>query len=372
MANRPCLADQSRKSILAAMPRRSLATLFAFVSVGRSTTQADPALDAALDTVAPGIQKWATVCVVGTNVSGSPSFAWHDYRESGGRTDFWPASTIKVYAVVAALELLTERGFPLDTVVSFEHKEKDDVWVLDVARTVREMVSEVFRRSSNEDYTLLLRMVGIDRINTRFLIPARGFEHSALMRGYVTSRPWVYLRDEPQRVRLRSGDGLQSEAHEHSWSGRSYSEERGATVIDSKTGNVTSTRELADCLRRILFHEFLPESDRYRLTPDQLAFLRHGGRGLTGLETRNVESGPNAWTGAVESVFPKARFYHKCGLISNQALEVAAVDDTANGGPQFILVPAINAGSETKPLDGAKLTREMSLRIAQWLKTVPK
>ena len=33
------------------------------------------------------------------------------------------------------------------------------------------MLSETFRRSSNEDYTLLLRMVGLDRLNSRFLIP---------------------------------------------------------------------------------------------------------------------------------------------------------------------------------------------------------
>lgn len=328
----------------------------------------DAALDRALDGVAPEIKKWASVCEVVRGSAGGATFIWTDYQGTGMVTDFWPASTIKVYAVVAALELLTERGFPLDTTVSFEHREPDGRWVLDCARSVREMLSENFRRSSNEDYTLLLRMVGVDRLNTRFLIPSRGFHQSALMRGYVASRPWNYVREEPQRIRLRSADGVMSETHEHTWSGRSYSEERGGTVIDAKTGNVTTPRDLVECLRRILYHEELPESERYRLTADQLSFLRRGGDGLTGLETRNEASGPIAWAGAAESIFPMARFYHKCGLISNFALEMAAIDDSANGGPAYLLAPVINAGSATQPVGGEKLIGQMSLKIAEWVR----
>ncbi len=328
----------------------------------------DESLDRALDEVAPGLKKWAVVCEVRRGRDGPPAFVWTDYRGTGSAADFWPASTIKVYAVVAALELLAERGFPLDTVVSFEHREPDGRWVLDCARSMREMLSENFRRSSNEDYTLLLRMVGIDRLNTRFLVPERGFERSALMRGYVLGRPWSYMRAEPQRIRLRSADGVMSETHEHTWSGRSYSEERGATVIDAKTGNVTTPRDLVECLRRILYHEDLPAAERYRLTTEQLDFLRFGGAGLTGLETRNEASGPSAWTGAAESVFPKARFFHKCGVISDFALELAAVDDTANDGPAYLMAPVINAGSETRPVNGQTLIGQMSLKIAEWVR----
>jgi hypothetical protein len=333
-----------------------------------AATRSDEVLGQALDAVGPGLKKWASVCVVAPGADGRPAFSWHDYRGTGSATDFWPASTIKLYAAVAALELLNERGFPLDTIVSFEHREPGGRWVLDCARSMREMLSETFRRSSNEDYTLLLRLVGIDRLNTRLLVPERGFARSALMRGYVSGRPWNYVREEPQRVRLRTADGLLSETHEHTWSGRSYAEERGCTVIDAKTGNVTTPRELVDCLRRILYHEHLPAAERFRLSADQLAFLRSGGDGLTGLETRVQSSGPTAWTGAAETVFPKARFFHKSGLISNYALEIAAVDDTANGGPVFLLAPVINAGSATTPTDGETLVTQMALKISEWVK----
>ena len=323
-------------------------------------------LDESLDAIAPDIQKWATVCVVTERADGAPEFTWHDYRGSGDARDFWPASAIKLYAAVAVLELLAERGFPLDATLTFEHRDGAGGWTVDCARTMREMLGEVFRRSSNEDYTLLLRLVGIDRMNTRFLIPERGFPHSALMRGYVLGRPYGYTREEPQRITLRAGE--HSETIEHTWSGRFYAEERGATIIDARTGNVTSPRELAECLRRVLFHERLPESERYDLNTEQLDFLRHGGGGLCGLENKAAESDPLAWKNALDAVFPKARFFHKCGWISSHALEVAYVDDAAQSGRRFILVPVIAAGDDTRPERGQALIGKMSRAIGEWVR----
>lgn len=331
---------------------------------------ADEALDKALDAVAPGIQKWASVCEVTRDAAGKPSFDWTEYRGTGHQQDFWPCSTIKLYAVVAGLELLTEKGFPLDTVITFSHQEKaDGKWVTDSSRTMREMISEVFRRSSNEDYTLLLRLVGVDRINEKFLIPEKGFSKTALMRGYVLDRPWVYNRTEPQRIQLTSGHGSKTETLEHTWSGHSYSAERGATIIDSATGNVTTTHELVECLRRILYSEEIPENERYAITPEMLGFLRQGGGGMIGLENKGEDSGPDAWTDATEKVFPKARFYHKCGLIEKYALEIAAVDDSRQSGPVYLLAPAIAAGSASRPTAGSLLVGEMSLKVAEWIQS---
>ena len=95
-------------------------------------------------------------------------------------------------------------------------------------RTVPEMLSAVFRRSSNEDDTLLLRMTGIDHINTAFLILERGLERSALMRGYVVDRRWVTVREEPQRITVESiRDGRREVGREHVV-GPFYAQERGS------------------------------------------------------------------------------------------------------------------------------------------------
>jgi len=82
------------------------------------------------------------------------------------------------------LEQLNELVMPLESIVVFERKE-DGERLLDCSRTMREMTSEVFRYSPNADYTLLLQMLKLDRINTQFLVSKRGFPQSALMRGFV-------------------------------------------------------------------------------------------------------------------------------------------------------------------------------------------
>lgn len=323
-------------------------------------------LEASLDKVAPGVAKWAVVCIASEGTDGKLSFAWHDYRSTADKKDFWPASTIKLFAVIAALERVNEKGFDLDTVAIFEHEGSDGQWTLDASRTLREMISEVFRRSSNEDYTLLLRLAGVDWINTRLLAKERGFQNSAIMRGYVKERPWAYVREERQRVRLLARGGGEA-VIEHLWSGVSYSRQRGCTILDPETGNVTTPRELADCLRRLVFHDRLPEAERFRLTQDQVRFLREGGGGLFGLGVLAPESGPSAWKG-VSWIFPKARYLHKSGVISNFALDLASVDDSGNGGPRFILVPVVAAGHATQPLDGETLVSQMALEIARWVR----
>ena len=312
-------------------------------------------LDSLLGDISPEVFKWASVAVV-TGEAESPKFEWHHFRDSEEAVGFWPASTIKIYTVVAALEYLNELEMPLDSALTFERKTEGK-WKLDCARSMREMISEVFRRSSNEDYTLLLRFVGIDRINAKFLTPDRGFPHSALMRGYVGGRPYGYVREEPQRITIHAADG-RSKTVEHAWSGRSYSKERGATIISATTGNCTSTKELAECLRRILFHESLPAGERCNLTDEQVRFIREGGGGLTGL--RNKLAGAFAWTNSSETVFPKARFYHKGGRISTHTLDVAYVDDVKSGKRFIVAVAAGSGKTET--------VKRMAKSIAEWVK----
>ncbi len=321
-----------------------------------------PSFDAAVDAVAPEVPRRASVILVDGKKDAAPVFREYHYRGEPDATDFWPASTIKIHAVLAALELVHEQGFPLDVTVSFEHRSDAGKWVLDCARTLREMIHEVFIRSSNEDYTLLLRMSGLDLLNGSFLTPERGFKKSALMRGYVSSRPHVYRKQEAQRITLRSGDTVKS--LEHQWTGRSYSAERGATVIDTETGNISSTADMARAVQRVLFSEYLPEAERWRISPEMLEFLRHGDGSLTGFETRNKDSGPYAWEQSGELVYPQAKFYHKCGLISNYVLDLACVDDRALSGRAVIIAACAMTGKE-------ETMRQLCHSLLTWARAQP-
>ena len=307
-----------------------------------------PDLTAAMEAAAPGLKLRATVIAVETRDGQTTFPSWH-YKNEPDATDFWPASTIKIYAAIAAMERLHAMGLPLETTLTFEHREGTGPWVLDCARAVPEMLSEVWRRSSNEDYTLLLRFNGLDDLNSKFLTPERGFNRSALMRGYWSARPYAYKPGERQRITLRAQDG-RMDFVEHLWSGRSYSAERGASIIDSRTGNMASTRDLADCLRRLVFNDLIPAGERFRLSPEMLEFLLHGGNGFTGLETKDPDSGPHAWDAGKE-LFPKARYYHKVGLISNEVLELAVVDDRAQSGNAWIFCLRAGIGKEAVMVD---------------------
>jgi len=323
----------------------------------------DATFDAAVDKAAPEVSRRATVITADQQPDGSLKFRTTHYKDEPSASDFWPASTIKLYAALAALEQVHALGFKLDVTVTFEHRTDKGEWVLDSARTLREMLSETFLRSSNEDYTLLLRMPGRDAINAQFLTPERGFKKSALMRGYVTARPWVYIATEPQRITLRAPDGTVKTV-EHTWGGRAWSEERGATVIDAKTGNVTTTEDMAECLRRVIFHEHLPESERFRISQEMLDFLRYGGGGLCGLETKGRDGGAFAWQKSGEHVYPNARFFHKGGWISNYGLDLACLDDRAHSGRAVIVAAMVNTGKEDA-------IRALCRALLEWAKAQP-
>ncbi len=333
-----------------------------------------PTLTDCLGPIFPAIEKWATVVLVEGSLE-KPEFVWHHYKDQPQATNFWPASCVKLYTAIAAIlrikEVAAAQGQqlePLETTVTLEHRDEKGVWVLDTARTLRESLSEVFRRSSNEDYTFHLRICGLDWLNAAFFLPERGFTHTALMRGYVTGRPSVYRREEAQRVTVTSPRGVRF-VYDHAWSGKSFSEAKGASIIDAKTGNVTTTRDLAECLRRLLFQEEIPQNERFGLSAEERQFLLHGhlGHGLVGLQTTGPESGPSAWKNGLDAVFPRAKFYHKTGSISNFGLEVAYLDDFNDSGRRFLLVPVCQAGISTKPL-GDDVIAAMSRAIGEWVR----
>ena len=77
-------------------------------------------LDELLVDVSPDVTKWASVVIV-TEEDGRPRFEWHHFDDSADAVNFWPASAIKIYTVVAALEYLNELGLDTDCTLSLIH-----------------------------------------------------------------------------------------------------------------------------------------------------------------------------------------------------------------------------------------------------------
>ena len=114
----------------------------------------------------------------------------------------------------------------------------------------------------------------------------------------------------------------------------------------------------------MLFHEHIPEAERYRISPEMLDFLRYGGGGLCGLETKGKDGGAFAWQKSGEQVYPQARFFHKGGWISSYGLDLACLDDRAKSGRAVILAASVSTGKEDT-------IRALCRGLLEWAKGQP-
>ncbi len=284
-----------------------------------------PHLAAVIDAVRGSVPTWATFIHAEADGEGW-RFREVGYKDTAYKVDFWPASVIKIYPAIAALILIKDIGLSLDAKATFYHRKGQGAWVKDTTRTIGAMIHGSFNCSSNSDYTLLLRLAGVDWINNELLIAAKGFEATTLMVGYVSDRPWVYYRSEEQRIVLSEG----GKTHErtHSWSGKAYAKQVGCKIVYTSDGsaNCSSTRDMAEHVRRIAYHESLADADRFDLRKADLDWLRYGGKTLQ----MSNKACSTPWKG-IKKVFPDADLLHKGGRVKNYALGVHHIADKQSG-----------------------------------------
>ncbi len=191
---------------------------------------------------------------------GQAAFDWRG--TSADREGWWPASTVKIYAVVAALERLHRLGFALPTWLTFHYEEGD------VSQRMDQIVRHAIEHSSNAAFDRLVELVGFDEINTEFFVPRNGFDQTVFLRAYNGR-----IRDET------TGNGLNR--HSPRITLRRGQREMEVPARDGHgdydcpdQGNCTTLRELAEVMRRIMLHEELGEGVRYELAAADLHTIR--------------------------------------------------------------------------------------------------
>jgi len=282
-----------------------------------------PHLDNVVDMMRGSVPAWVEFIYV-RDPEGSPEFFPFAYEDTSARHDFWPASTIKIYTATAALVLLHEYGLSLDTEATFSHRSgPTDAWVEDTTITFRRMIFDVFDHSSNSAYTLLLRFAGIDWLNGEFFTEANGFQETALLVGYVSDRPWRYIISEEQRIVLRHEDRTMERTHD--WSGTRYDNTAGCTVRYGTYANCSSPRDMAEHMRRLMFHEASPAAERFLVREADLDWMRYGDAEPV------MNQAASGWSHGLRRVLPDALYYHKAGRVGSYALDLHYVDDTASG-----------------------------------------
>lgn len=213
------------------------------------------------------------------NASGG--FDYHSYDHRGTSREYrgwWPASTVKIYPAIAALESLRKRKLSPKTRVTFEFEDKTKT-----ARVDR-LIKRALTPSDNWAFDRLVDIVGPKHLNTGFFTPRNGFTNTMLLRSYrsINFNPETEegTNRKPPRMVLR--DGARREVVRHPLDHRGYGRELCRGIIQKANtprerpfeGNCTPLRDLAETMRRVMMHEHLPPEQRFDLGAGDLELLR--------------------------------------------------------------------------------------------------
>lgn len=228
-------------------------------------------------------------------LEGPEGRVYQQYQAGGGAlaADFWPASSIKVLAALGALSFARFLGYSGAATVTFDDGGE--------SRTIRSIYEPAIRDSSNYDYDLLVRIAGLDWLNSVFLTAANGFPATSITRSYAGTE----LSSSPAMI-LEEGDQ------------RTYVPARTARLApECKAGNCSNLFEMAESVRRIVLSDQLPNEQRFDLDQADLKDLAES------LHQAEGFFGP-----AVASVLGDgARIYSKPGDAADRdCLDVALIE----------------------------------------------
>ena len=116
---------------------------------------------------------------------------WFDWRGTSLQTDWNAASTVKLYAAVAALRAIAERQVSPDAKVSFEGISDPGE-----SQTVANLVRLAIVPSDNIAFNRLVILAGYDYVHKDFLQNLLGIRTTALNLSYASSQ-WVRLGGQP-------------------------------------------------------------------------------------------------------------------------------------------------------------------------------
>jgi len=181
----------------------------------------------------------------------------HELFDYGGKaadpTGWNPASTVKLFSGVSALERVRALGFSPEAKVTFHYKGGDRTF------KVEELFEEAVHLSKNIPHNRLVQLAGFDNLNGRQgTLKRAGLEHSYVMRAYegsaweaeghsrsLRSSPAMTLREGKKKKKVRA--------------------RRSRRKYPCSSAACTSLSDLAKMMCTIMLHEQLPRDHRLRL-----------------------------------------------------------------------------------------------------------
>jgi hypothetical protein len=228
----------------------------------------------------------------------------YDYGGASDEVGGWnPASAIKLYSAVSALERADDLGFGPGAQVTFHYKGGARSFSL------RELIQETMRDSKNIPHNRLVQLAGFDHLNgDEGTLKRVGLEHSYIMRAYEASK---WTAEGHARSLARSPRITLKERGRK----KSLKAQKGASGYPCHGAACTSLSDLARMMCVMMLHEQLPPSQRLRLGGDgQGPHLRLLRRAMD--ERRKRGKVDHVWD-VLAKALPKEdgyRFFRKAGF----------------------------------------------------------
>jgi hypothetical protein len=235
-----------------------------------------------------------------------------DHRGTSGDARDWnAASTVKLYAAIAAMLRARDLGCDPDARLVFDAPAL--AGASDPSFTLRELVEAAVGPSDNLAYDYLAVFTGFDRLNETFFARDNGFIDTALRLAYQTTE-WEglgfepYLRPSPAIRATCGGETIDLPAS------------RGRAVVTCSQATCTSLEELGETLRRVMLQEILPDGEHFALQADDLELLR-GQLATVRARGEEVVTRLRAHFG------PEVRTWHKAGYSRDWYSDNVYLDD---------------------------------------------
>jgi len=240
-----------------------------------------------------------------TRVIAERRYDWDGTSTAVG--DWNPASTVKLYAAIAALLRIRALGFEPRATLTFDAPGEDPRF------TVAELVEAALGPSDNLAYDYLVVFAGFDELHERFFVPENGFRGTALRVAYA-SGSWErlgfskFLRDSPAIAIEQDGRRRELPAA------------HGRATVRCSRAACTTPVELAEALLRVVLQERLPAERSYRLPNEDLDLLR-------GLLRSRRERGEEVVDRLRPWFGPETLLYHKAGFAKEWYTDNVLIDD---------------------------------------------
>jgi hypothetical protein len=250
---------------------------------------------------------------------GQPAYVLHDAGAGAFWNGFYPLSSVKLTAAVAAVDWAAELGFTGAARVRF-----DDGF----EATLRELYEAAITVSSNPSYDRTLQVAGLDYLNQE-LIPRFGLDSMWLGAAYAGFRiqdpPGYTLTEEYEAdglpEHLPAGDVAATLLHRVRVPGRT-------AEVDYRDWNDTDLFDLVDVLRRVMLNDELPHTERFGLPAADVA----------GLQDSLCRATPDLLgPGVTEALGEDARVCNKSGTWPEGACVDHAYVEEPRRGRRFLL-----------------------------------